>query len=235
MVIDGQEALDALKVEKFDVLLLDVNMPRLDGIEMCRIWRKLENGQAKMPIIGVTADATDETKNNCIDAGMNFRVTKPVNAKAILKLIDEVCGGETDLPLPANNLDVPSRASQYNALYKNKKNQSIDHDQIAYLQSIGGADFVQGMISGFFEDVAETEPQFKSAIEHNDVSQFRFFAHAFKSSANNIGATKLSKICGEFEAASDADFRANRLAFLDKIETELKRVRAELTDFRNAA
>ena len=235
MVVDGQEALDALKVEKFDVLLLDVNMPRLDGIEMCRIWRQIENGQAKMPIIGVTADATDETKKNCIDAGMNFRVTKPVNAKAILKLIDEVCGGETNLRAPANNLNVPSSLAQDNLSIKPQKLHSIDYDQIAYLQSIGGADFVQDMITGFFEDVVETERQFKHAIQHNDVTQFRFFAHAFKSSANNIGASTLSKLCGEFEAASDADFRANRLAYLDKIEAELKSVRAELVDCRNAA
>ena len=228
MVTDGDEALDALDAEKFDILLLDVNMPRLDGIEMCRIWRQIEGGRKRMPIIGVTADATEETLKNCMDAGMNFRVTKPVNAKALLELIDEVCGGTPNPSYETLEGEDPLNKVQNISSIKPKQAKSIDEAQIAYLKSIGNDSFLEEMIIGFFEDIAETEPQFQRAVETEDVSQFRFFAHAFKSSANNIGAAHLCRICSELESVTESDFHANRIAYLGKVKAELENVRSDL-------
>ena len=228
MVTDGDEALDALEEEQFDILLLDVNMPRLNGIDTCKMWRQIEGNRGHLPIIGVTADATDETQEKCIDAGMDNRITKPINAAALLQLIDDKCGGtasESTETTPAYDpLEKVTSIKPISAVNQ----PSINPEQIEYLRSIGSGNFVGEMISGFFEDIAETQPQFVKAGQEGDVAQFRFCAHAFKSSANNIGAARLANICGELEAISEADFAENYRDYLEKVEDELGCAKAEL-------
>jgi two-component system, sensor histidine kinase RpfC len=226
MVTDGDEALEALEKGGIDILLLDVNMPRLSGIEACSMWRQIEGGRTHLPIIGVTADATQETESACLNAGMDLRITKPVNAKNLLAIIAEHCGDNQiqleNLISDPHNVVVPlSTGNTTNA-------PAIDAAQFEYLGSIGDQTFVNAMIDSFFDDVADTNASIKQAVAHLDVVQFRFCAHAYKSSANNIGAVILSAICGKYEKITEGDFLQNAAIYLDKIEAELLRVEVAL-------
>ena len=197
MAADGDEALEALEHESFDILLLDVNMPRLNGIDACSMWRQIEGGRSHLPIIGVTADATQETERACLNAGMDLRITKPVDAKQLLLLIDNHCGED-------NREAMPVAADPFNIVVPLKSQNgviapAIDPQKFAYLYSIGDATFVASMIEGFFDDAAETGDQIRQAVTGRDVTQFRFCAHAFKSSAGNIGASTFATMCGKYE------------------------------------
>ena len=227
-VTDGDEALDALEEEQFDILLLDVNMPRLNGIEMCRMWRQIEGGRTHLPIVGVTADATEETKQKCLGAGMDMRITKPINAKKLLEVIEDKCAATLMQAAATSPVDDPlgNIAAIYPAAVESAA--SIDLTQIEYLRSIGNSDFVDGMITGFFEDIAETQTGFRKSVELQDVAQFRFCAHAFKSSANNIGARRLANICGDLETVTEADFHTRRQDYLAIVDAELKTAKNEL-------
>ena len=99
MVADGDEALEEMKKGGIDILLIDVNMPRLNGIDTCSIWREREGGRNHLPIIGVTADASSETETKCRNAGMDMRITKPVDAQMLLNTIEKYCCAETNGPL----------------------------------------------------------------------------------------------------------------------------------------
>jgi len=221
MVTDGDEALEEMKKGGIDILLIDVNMPRLSGIDTCSIWRALEGRRSHLPIIGVTADATSETEIKCRNAGMDMRITKPVNAQMLLNAIEKYCCADTNeaamhQSLPINPLqkvapifgDVPSAGAP------------IDKDQIQYLLSIGDQAFVNTMIEGFVEDVEQTLGPLRKAVAEGDVSEFRFCAHAFKSSGNNMGARSLSRLCGQLEKVSEADFLEHRFVYLQKMEQE---------------
>ncbi len=225
MVTDGDEALDALEKGGFDVLLLDVNMPRLNGIDACRMWRQIEGGRSHLPILGVTADATTENEQNCLNAGMDIRITKPVDAKKLLAVIDEYCGGcapqSTEISIDPFNVVVPLSQSRLDP-------SAVDATQMAYLLSIGGEGFVNDMIGSFYEDIAETDINIERAIETHDVVQFRFCAHAYKSSANNIGALVLAALCSKYEKVTEADFADHAEAYHDKIKNEIKRVKLAL-------
>ena len=224
LVTDGDEAIEALEGSAFDILLLDVNMPRLNGIDACMMWRQIEGGRQHIPIIGVTADATSETELRCKNAGMDLRLTKPVNAKLLLSTIQQYCGGpdmvenfRTDVTANSLNVVVPfSRA-------KSELSDAIDKGQLDYLLSIGDTAFLSGMIDGFFEDIAQIEVPLRLAIEQADVREFRFYAHAIKSSANNMGAKYLAALCGKFEKITEADFAEHRHVYLEKIENEVAR------------
>lgn len=221
MVTDGDEALESLEQGGVDILLLDVNMPRLNGIDACSMWRQIEGGRNHLPIIGVTADATIETEQKCLKAGMDFRITKPVDAALLLSTIEKYCGTARDdhaaitaiAPDPLN-IVVPISGGQTPVI------QTIDGGQIAYLRSIGGQPFLDTMIEGFLEDVDQTLEALSQSIDANDVQQFRFCAHAFKSSGNNMGATSLAQLCGRLEKISEADFLEKKLRYRRKIEHE---------------
>lgn len=221
MVTDGDEALEALEKGGVDILLLDVNMPRLNGIEACSMWRQIEGGRHHLPIIGVTADATAETEQKCLKAGMDFRITKPVDTELLLSTIETYCPPTADqskhfpaIPLDPLNIVVPIASNQA------PKTVTIDDRQIAYLRSIGGQPFLDTMIEGFLEDVEQTLAVLGQATDDNDVRQFRFCAHAFKSSGNNMGATSLAALCGRLEKISESDFMKKKLLYRSKIEDE---------------
>jgi two-component system, sensor histidine kinase RpfC len=231
MVTDGDEALESLERGGFDILLLDINMPRLNGIDACSMWRQIEGGRQHLPIIGVTADATSETEERCKNAGMDLRITKPVNAKLLLATIEQLCGGSNEILVQAvieaagdpANVVVPISGRPTIA------SDAIDPVQLDYLMSIGDRAFVLGMIEGFFEDVEQVVGPLRLSVANNDVSEFRFCAHAFKSSGNNMGAKPLAELCGRLEKITEADFAEHRFVYLDKIEREL----ADVTDALN--
>ena len=100
---------------------------------------------------------------------------------------------------------------------------AIDQGQIEYLMSIGDFSFVCSMIEGFFEDVGQTLEPLRQAAASNDVRAFRFCAHAFKSSGNNMGAKQLAALCSKLEKVTEPDFAEHRYAYLEKIEAELGR------------
>ncbi len=226
MVTDGDEALDALEKGGVDILLLDVNMPRLNGIDACSMWRQIEGGRSHLPIIGVTADATAETEQACLNAGMDLRVTKPVDAKKLLAVIDAHCANNPEvnkkLPVDPLNIVVPFHQNH------DELAPAIDTVQLSYLYSIGDQSFVSAMIDSFFEDVTETNTSIEDAVRNSDVKLFRFCAHAYKSSANNIGASTLAAICAKYEKITEGDFSQSKEYYFSEITKELTRVESAL-------
>jgi two-component system sensor histidine kinase RpfC len=228
MVADGDEALDALEAGNFDILLLDINMPRLNGIDACTMWRQIEGGRQHLPIIGVTADATPETEQRCKNAGMDLRLTKPVDAKLLLSTIDRLCGGELEQSVSESHAPDPLNVVVPMSRTGPPASPVIDQTQFEYLMSIGDDAFVRGMVEGFFQDADETLDPLRNAVNQGKVQDFRFFAHAIKSSSNNMGAKTLAELCGHLEKITEADFDEHRFVYLDKIEIELTKVIAAL-------
>ena len=221
LVTDGDEALEALEKGGIDILLLDINMPRLNGIDACSMWRQIEGGRQHIPIIGVTADATSATEAKCRNAGMDLRITKPVDAKLLLASIEHHCeagisNGNTDVVFD-DPMDV---VVPINATLK-VQNDAIDPVQLDYLKSIGDQAFVESMVEGFFEDISQTLVPLRLAVKDGNVAEFRFCAHALKSSGNNMGAKRLAELCGRLERVTEADFIQHGDAYLQKIETEI--------------
>ncbi|MGC1471037.1 MAG: response regulator, partial [Psychroserpens sp.] len=89
IVDNGQEALDILQKETYDIILMDLQMPVMDGYEATEIIRSGSLGQSigKIPIIAVTADATETTKQHVLNIGMNDYMTKPVKKELLLDKI----------------------------------------------------------------------------------------------------------------------------------------------------
>jgi two-component system sensor histidine kinase RpfC len=206
LVCDGDEALDALEQKNFDILLLDVNMPRLNGVDACRMWRQIESGESHLPIIGVTADTTLETEKSCLAAGMDLRLTKPVDGNFLLATIDSYCSGHDAIEQPRRAEHPLNTVVSFDRAETGACQTVIDQNHIQYLRSIGDASFVEDMIENFFADAEESIAAMEAALSAKEPEQFRFAAHAMKSSSNNIGAAILAAICTKLEKISDTEF-----------------------------
>ena len=227
-VCDGDETLDALESTKFDVLLLDVNMPRMNGIDACRLWRQMEANREYMPIIGVTADATSETEERCLAAGMDLRLTKPIKGPELLAAIDRLCNGGAEAPLPDRIADPLQTVVELNSSPSIQVGTVIDQAHLEYLHSIGDQKFVDSMIDSFIEDVTESIALLKSSALIKDIGQFRFAAHALKSCSNNIGANILAALCAKLEKITEPEFNNNGENLAAKVEAELNLALNEL-------
>lgn len=227
MVADGDEALEALEQGGFDILLLDVNMPRLNGIDTASMWRQIEGGRSHLPIIGVTADATSETEARCLAAGMDLRITKPFDAKRLLSLIDDYTSGTADNAVTQSSSD-PFEVVVPFSQTSNDDSAAIDHAQLDYLFSIGDQSFVDEMISSFQADILETIGLMRASVDDHDVQKFRFCAHAFKSSAQNLGAMELVQISAKLEHITEGEFSENSPQHLTRIEKSITKIEQAL-------
>lgn len=230
IAVDGEKALEELENQPFDIIFLDVNMPNIGGIECCKLWRQIEGGRNHLPIIGLTADSTPETEKKCLDAGMDLRLTKPIEAKLLLSTIEQQTASDTP-PVTVTNASDPFGVIQsIDAPSEPNLSAPIDPAQLDYLLSIGDEMFVQSIIDTYLEDSQQILQDFNDAVETDNIENFRFHAHAFKSGANNIGATSLSEMCGKLEVIVETDFEKNRSDYLLQVNKEICRI----TDHLNA-
>jgi CheY-like chemotaxis protein len=84
---NGLSALDKFKQQKYDLILMDIHMPEMDGIETANQIRSMENGQGRTPIFAVTSNMFREQKEKCLEAGMDDYIVKPIHAKALVDRI----------------------------------------------------------------------------------------------------------------------------------------------------
>ena len=236
LVCDGDETLEALENGSYDILLLDVNMPRLDGITACKMWRQIEGGRQHLPIVGVTADATIETEEHCLNAGMDLRLTKPVNAPFLLATIDNCCEGNgqsVELPSPAD--DPMGTVVALRTAGTATAKSSIDRSQIDYLLTIGDQSFVDDMVESFFSDAVESLETLRKSVANHDLNEFRFAAHAMKSCSNNIGAVNLAALCGKLEKITETEFDTKASQHEANVIKAFENVTIDLQPFASAA
>ena len=225
VVADGEKALAELEQGSFEIVFLDVNMPIMGGIECCRLWRQIEGPRNHIPIIGLTADSTEETEKKCLDAGMDLRITKPIEARELLDVIASQTGNMVDQTKNKTGSDPLGVISNLDSKKRPLEPPAIDQAQLDYLLSIGDDTFVQSIIDTYLEDASEILIAFRKSIDEGSVDDFRFHAHAFKSGAANVGATRLVETCSRLEVISERDFKARCLVYLAKVEQQIAEIR----------
>lgn len=230
LVDNGEAALDALEGGEFDfdIVLMDVNMPKMDGIEATKLYRMTELGSARRPIIALTADATPEAVERCIDAGMDACLTKPVEPQRLLEVITSLVAPSTaadsvESDQPATVTDIATHP-QFRAVAQ----PVLDGAKLQELERLGGSDFVGDLIEGFLEDAGRALGEMTAAARKGDLAAFRAQAHAMCSGAANIGARRIDELCRPWSSARDADLVERAESNLARAAEELARVRESL-------
>jgi two-component system sensor histidine kinase RpfC len=228
LVGNGEEALDALAEYVFDAALLDVNMPVMDGIEAAKIYRMTALGAPTVPLIALTADATSETHDRCLEAGMMACAVKPVEPTRLLAMLDEAIGKVRSSQAPPAALVHPHAAS---APLRSKLSPAVEAEVVESLRVLGGEEFMIDVINLFRSEARTKLRGLYTAAAQGNVTEFRTQAHALRSVAANVGARQLSEICLPFQTASGTELRQRSPAWLEQIDTELNRVEVALTKY----
>ncbi len=211
-VADGQEVLVALRRRPYDLVLMDVQMPGMDGLEAARRIRE-ELAPADRPrIVAVTAAATREDRESCLAAGMDDFVAKPVTLEALARLL----GSPSPAPAEPESVD----------------ESRFDTDQVALLRQLGQLDGgleLARTVAAFLEKAPARLEEMRGAAARGDHGSLKRLSVSLLGSAATLGAGRLARLCEDLASEPepprpDSDL-PQRLA---AIERELDRVAAEL-------
>ncbi len=180
VVDNGQQALDALNRERFDVILMDVQIPIMDGFEATRIIRQREQANgAHISIVAITAHAMKGDREQCLAAGFDAYLAKPVASQDLYEVVENLCrpdsDGRSDLQ-PGRGPDGQAAAG-------------LAWDRAAMLERLDGDEaFVLELVKLFQERRPDLLASLESAIGAQDAAAIARAAHALKSSVSNLGA-----------------------------------------------
>ncbi len=190
-VANGKEALRIYKHIPFDLILMDVHMPEMDGIEATKIIRKNEetffygDRAGRVPIIAMTADVLKGYDDKCFSAGMDDYVSKPVNPKILAIKIFKW------LKVSKENLEQTEDE-------KNKKLAYFNYESLIE-RLMGDADDVKELITIFKDTIKNDINRLNDSINKKDFNDIKKFAHSIKGAAGNMCAEILSMKSGEIQ------------------------------------
>lgn len=201
---NGQEALDLLAAEAVDLVLMDIQMPVMDGLQATRAIRQ-QPALAHLPVIAMTANAFEEDRQICLDAGMNGYLTKPVSPDSLYKLLAEFIphdGTQAPEPLPAPAAPVqsepatPAAAAASDGFDADGSPINVD----AGLEFCGGRmPSYRRLLGRFCELKTGATRELLDALKSGDRETAERVAHSMKGVASTLGAFALSRVAEELE------------------------------------
>jgi CheY-like chemotaxis protein len=216
VVSNGRDLLQALEKEVVDIILMDCQMPEMDGFAATAEIRRREGTLRHTTIIAMTANALDGDEVRCLAAGMDDYLSKPVKPEALRLKLDHW----SKLGVAKGN-----EASQPDQRSKD----IIDQAQLATLRTIPIANFLSELIDLFFREAHSQLEALSAAVRKDDSAEILRLAHLLKGCSANIGATQMNALAEELESKDPARDAAQLLGQLEK---EFELVRAALEDER---
>ena len=220
LVENGQQALEAFNPDTFDVVLMDVQMPEMDGFEATREIRKLEAGSGShghMPIIAMTAYATEGDRERCLDAGMDDYVSKPISASKLFQAIDALVPAEPETQ--ASPSDSPA-ADGHKSVSLNAEGllRSFENDQHLF----------QELVEIFLNDSPQMLSALRDSLNSNDADTFKRTAHSLKGMLRNFQAESAAETAFELEQIGDRGKLDGAGQIVDSLAGQLEEVYRKL-------
>jgi PAS domain S-box-containing protein len=193
---DGQEALGLIEQNRYDVILMDVQMPGMNGLEATAAIRKREAGGGRMPIIAMTAHAMKDDRDRCLAAGMDGYLSKPVNANAMIGLVETLACGAAAAPkvdaAPPSLTGTPPQAAAL-----------VFNPDEALVRCFNSHKMVRQMIQCFFDEVAAVFPPMRAAWEKDDFVEVGRLGHRIKGTVVYLGAQAATEAAARVERFSE--------------------------------
>ena len=223
-VANGAEVLSALQTIPYDLVLMDVQMPEMDGLEATRAIRHPQSTvlNRHIPIIAMTANAMPGDRERCLDAGMNDYVVKPIAPQALADALDTWLPAE-DPVIVASEPDTPDGA----AAVPGKEPEVPVFDKAGMLTRLmDDEELAQLVVEGYLDDIPRQIQALKTLLEAEDISGVERQAHAIKGASANVGGERLRAVAFEMERAAraqDVNAVKSRMAALERQFEELRR------------
>jgi CheY-like chemotaxis protein/HPt (histidine-containing phosphotransfer) domain-containing protein len=217
---NGNEALADYSKGGFDIILMDCHMPELDGFEATMAIRKIEqSGQKRrVPIVALTANAMAQDRQDCLDAGMDDHLAKPLSRKQLQDMLERW--------LPKPEVSTPGLL-QDGADANTADADVLDRQVLAQLrdlQSDDDPDLLVRVMRLYTEESPKLLAKLKQACQDGVALEIERASHALKSSSGNIGATELTRLCNDIHSAARASGIGIAREILPRLEAEFARV-----------
>ncbi len=189
---DGREAVDAFERFNYDLILMDLRMPNMSGLEATERIRKMKSGN-DIPVIAMTANALQTDIDRCLSAGMNDYITKPFERANLLRVISQWLGKSMQ-----QGSDVPELKAEYDSADSYQLVNDEIFRQLAYDTSV---DTVPGMVEMFIVESQSRIDQVDSLVKSQSLDELRDQVHTLKSLSGTFGAPKLQALSSDLEQA----------------------------------
>ena len=220
VVSNGLEVLEALHCQPYDVVLMDVQMPELDGLaatqRICQEWSPPQRPQ----IIALTANAMQGDREMCLSAGMDDYISKPIRLQELARVLRQCQPLVTDLT--AIEVTVPyTLPSGLDAAVFGELRQMLGQDK-----------FLAEAIDTYLEDAPKLLQAIAIAVAQGKASDLQYAAHTLKSSSALFGATSLSQFCQQLEVSGSTGSWTEVAALMPQVKTEYEKVHTALRQER---
>ncbi|MEA3396675.1 MAG: response regulator, partial [Chloroflexota bacterium] len=223
-VANGREALAALKTLPYDLVLMDVQMPEMDGLEATR---QIRSGQSRapnqdIPIIAMTAHTMQGDKEKCLEAGMDDYVTKPVSPRVLAEALDKW--------LPKDGAET---GVQESAVISQGEEEGLDPSPVVFDRAgmldrmMGDEELAETIVQGFLADIPQQIEALRNYLEAGDAAGAERQAHTIKGASANVGGEALRALAFELE-------KAGKAGDLESIKTRMDELAASFEELKQA-
>lgn len=224
-VPNGQEAVQICQKDQFDIILMDLHMPEMDGYEATRQIRKLGGWCAEVPILGVTADASKQTVQACREAGLNEVIVKPLRKNSFLAVVGRYlreASKETSSAQGPKGLEHSVEAPSGDC-----STSPLRYEEA--LRDFGGnRSLLNQAMHQFVETVDAQADLMREALQRGDRESVRREAHRIRGGAANLTAYPLAAIAGRLESLAKEGDPTDALRTWDDFRREFQRLKEYL-------
>lgn len=207
---NGFEVLSALNAAQFDLILMDIEMKEMDGLEAARQVRKREESRGGyIPIIATTGHDASEFLEKCLEAGMDGFVSKPIDLDELLRTMDRIREKISPSPLKSREDSVPAL------------------DRKALLNRLSGdEELARKVFNVFIEDSKSHIQEMEKAMEISDFPALELHSHNLKGAAANVCAISLKEVAGEINRLARSKELERARLLVDRLHEAFERTRS---------
>jgi CheY-like chemotaxis protein len=191
LAADGCEAVAKAQARSYDVVFMDMQMPRMDGLEATRVIRAMPGAAGRVPIVAMTANAFSSDRDACFVAGMDDFVSKPVNRDKLFNILEH--WGQPGACAGAGGEAAASVAPG-----------AVDHAQLEVLREELGDDVLAGLLTSFWASTVDLMTDIQAAVEADDRSATDELVHRLKGSAATLSFAGIAEACEQLRVKSQA-------------------------------
>jgi len=218
---NGLEVLSALDRQAYDVILMDMQMPEMDGLEATRLIRGRSDGFHQPRIIAMTANVTKDDQQACLDAGMDDYLAKPIRIEELIAALNK------SKQFPTHRSDstrdsLPSDQPVKTSDHQESTSPTLDPTALDQLLKLvgGDKDNYYKLIDSFLEETPKLLEGVRKAIEKKDHEHLRRMSHTLKSTCRDFGAIRLSNLGTKLEAISKTGNISGAPELIEQAEME---------------